>query len=173
MARMQRMIMGLTDRERVSLDGWCNAFDTAREAGHVAYKSGRLSVVHPRTIDALVKKTWTEATGLECASVDYGVTGCKGKHSNASWYAKWKFDAGVPGMQQCVIFRGGGLKPIDMSAGAELPICTNGMFARGDAHMRFPQVQSLHHYLQAILIEMADKAGPMFKQRLAMREALR
>ena len=173
MARMARGIMGLQDGERVSLEGWSSAFDDAKEAGHIGYSSGGYSMVHPKTVDHLVRQTFEDATGYEVSSADYGVTGCKGKYTNASWYGQWTLDPkDDSGMGISIIARMGKM-PLSIGAGSRVFLCTNGMFNASDAHMRFPQVSSLQTYLQAILIEMGGQVGPMHTRRVAMREAMR
>ena len=173
MARMARLICGLGENERRSFDEWCGAFDGAKEAGHIGYSGRGYSMVHPRTVDRLVRKTFEDATGFEVTTADYGVTGCRGKHTNASWYAQWTLDPrDDSGMGISVIARMGKI-PLSIGAGSRVFLCTNGMFNASDAQMRFPQVSSLQTYLQAILVEMGQQAGPMHTRRVAMRQAMR
>jgi len=173
MARMARLICGLSDNERKSLDEWSAAFDAAKEADHIGYSGRGYSMVHPKTVDHLVRKTFEDATGYEVTAADYGVTGCKGKHTNASWYAQWTLDPrDDSGMGISVIARMGKI-PLSIGAGSRVFLCSNGMFSASDAQMRFPQVSSLQTYLQAILVEMGQQAGPMHVRRVAMRDAMR
>jgi hypothetical protein len=163
-------VMGLP--AQVSLAHWTERYDEAREAGVVGYKSAAYDDIHPRTLDAMIRKVWgEEGAGMEVRSASYGLTGDKGKWSNAVWYGQWNFHTDDDRLGLSIIAKAGKC-PLAVGVGARVWACTNGMMTASDAKMQFPQVSDLGEYLHSILHVMASKSHESHKALVANRDAM-
>jgi hypothetical protein len=168
--RGQLNVMGLP--QQVSLERWLSRYDEAREAGVVGYKSASYRDIHPRVLDGMIKAVWGEqGAGMELRTAAYGLTGDKGKWSNAVWYGQWNFRTDDDRLGMSIIAKAGKC-PLSVGAGARVWACTNGMMSASDAKMQFPQVADLAEYLHSILNVMASRSGEAHRRLVGARDQM-